>query len=377
MISIFIPLFSSVLAQPVSTPLSTTESAPIIQPTLGDLKRDKPDFPSFYAKKDITNKNDHNIYLITKKETLTQQIPRGEISIDPNGWLFEERCGEGINKDCSSFDGKWTYSAESGLSGSFAVRNTSSKTETDIDNPSDPFGLFPLVWNPSKDVLYFLSVLGDSTQHTLVLFQFDPESKIFIKFPEAMDFLKVFNLSPDGKWIVWTEKSIHVYNVEKNIDYPLTEVPDYFQFYNWCYADNEDTKTRIAKFINDGKQFYLKHQFADAIQEYQKAIDLDSSNSLAYGYMGYSAFRMGDFKDSIRDLEKSIELDKWNKMSYYNLALVYWDNHQKERSIACLGSIPYKNAKPSSEYLDKKPIQDDPQFKEMLDSPEFIKAFGR
>lgn len=357
------------------------ESLPVEQPTPGDFKTNKPNFPSFYFWKCYSNTTPRQgygnykfeVYLINKNGKITKENCPGQKYPSPEGGFFDKP--DSNKKEWASFDGKWLILLKNSDDESFILRNNSTQEPTKILNPSgegcSPFCFYPLCWSPKKDFFYFQSIQGDSTSRSLSLLQFDPNIRNFI---EICGRGWHFNISPDGNWVVWSEGAadmvggeIHLYDVQKNIDYAISSDAPYDIFYKWCYADTDEARKEIDSFIKKGKQLFLNHQFSDAIQEYKKAIEIDPANSLAYGYMGYSAFRMGNIQKAIHDLEESVEFDHSNKMSYFNLALAYWVNDQKDRAISALRPVYYMNI---------KMIHDDPQFKEIITSPEFIKAFG-
>jgi tetratricopeptide (TPR) repeat protein len=115
-----------------------------------------------------------------------------------------------------------------------------------------------------------------------------------------------------------------------------------------------------------GKKFYLKHQYVNAIEEYQKATNADPNNDEAYGLMGYSYFKANKIDESLIAFKKSLSINPKNIMSHYNLALVYWANSQKPEAIEEIHRIYMLN--PTYE----KTIKEDYQFKKILESQDYI-----
>ena len=67
-------------------------------------------------------------------------------------------------------------------------------------------------------------------------------------------------------------------------------------------GESADYTTRSAKLI-------LQGSYLQAERELKKAIELDSMNTKAYGYMGSIFFMQGKYEEAIPWLEKALEID--------------------------------------------------------------------
>jgi tetratricopeptide (TPR) repeat protein len=68
-----------------------------------------------------------------------------------------------------------------------------------------------------------------------------------------------------------------------------------------------------------GYELYRKGKYAEAVQEYDRAISLDSQSAEAYFYHGLAAHRLGDEARALADLRSSIQLDPRRLDTYRQL----------------------------------------------------------
>lgn len=236
---------------------------------------------------------------------------------------------------------------------------------------SELYGWYPIGWSSNKDLFYFLVTGGVDTGRNNNYFQFDPESKTFTHIGSGAK----LNLSMDGKWVVWTDgdfmdysdREIHIYDVDKNRDYTLTTGHSDNVFFDWAKNVHPEIWSQINEFIENGKKFYRLKQYKEAIAEYLKAIELDPNNDAAYGYMGYSYFLLNDLDKAETSLLKAIGLNSDNEMSYYNLALISLTRNNVHRTVFWLQELYRVN----DGY--KKLIRMDVKFREIVNSPEYKK----
>jgi tetratricopeptide (TPR) repeat protein len=127
--------------------------------------------------------------------------------------------------------------------------------------------------------------------------------------------------------------------------------------------------------INDhvllGKKLFLNKKFDQAISEYQKAINENSNDFQAYELKGYTYYRAGNYLKAIDSLEKSVELNHAHLMGYYNLALAYWANGQRDKALEEIKRLLIFD----KSYKEK--IKEDPQFKEFQSSKNFVALLNK
>jgi lipoprotein NlpI len=70
-----------------------------------------------------------------------------------------------------------------------------------------------------------------------------------------------------------------------------------------------DEKMGASDFLARGKMRLAKRQYADAIADFTKCIDLDPKNVEAYDQRGSAHFMAGKFAESVADFDKQIKLD--------------------------------------------------------------------
>lgn len=94
---------------------------------------------------------------------------------------------------------------------------------------------------------------------------------------------------------------------------------------------------RIAVLINRGQELADEGKYNDAIDEYQKAVDIDSQNSLALFRMGEALFELGNlqaaanvFRDGLNGDLKPTWVEVW---TYVNLGKIYDIRGQRERAV--------------------------------------------
>jgi tetratricopeptide (TPR) repeat protein len=118
--------------------------------------------------------------------------------------------------------------------------------------------------------------------------------------------------------------------------------------------------------ILDKGKFYFRHGEYDCAQKaYVLAIGETSKNYEAWQYLGYLALVQGDNEYAITCFNTSVEMNPTYGMGHYNLALAYWADGNKAKSVNEL-KILYG--------LDpqyKKLVMEDSQFEEIIQSKEY------
>jgi tetratricopeptide (TPR) repeat protein len=350
----------------------------IINPIEGDLSKDNPGLPSFYMwYKTQPNNNDSPFKLFLVREEGSLQ------PVDLMGETYEEwnLLGERRNKKLAlnlessepypSIDGKWEVFPQNkdAEPGDISLRyeNMISHVVRTVRVPdyiNDPTydWYWPIIWNPYKDLFYLGVSGGADTGRIEYLYQFDPATGEFI-FLNGFE-NEALNFSRDGQWVIFGNC---IFNTETKKYYFPQALADGWDgiFYQW---------TDVANCIEKGRKCYFNHQFSEAITDYQKAIDLDPENVLAYELMGYSYLRSGRAIDAISTLKKSLEISPDYIMSHYNLALAYWSNHDLDNAVKEITQVYLLDRNRGLVEDYKNDVYEDPQFKEILNTPEYKQA---
>ena len=94
---------------------------------------------------------------------------------------------------------------------------------------------------------------------------------------------------------------------------------------------------RIAVLINRGEEFANEGKYNDAIDQYQKAVDIDSHNSLALFRMGEALFELGNLQASSGMFQEALNGDlkpKWVEVwAYINRGKIFDIRGQRERAV--------------------------------------------
>ena len=86
---------------------------------------------------------------------------------------------------------------------------------------------------------------------------------------------------------------------------------------NYDKAIELDSNVNSVYYYNRGNAYFSLGKFEEAIQDYNKAIDLNPNDDLSYSNRGNAYFSLGKFEDAIQDYNKAIDLNP-NNASYYN-----------------------------------------------------------
>ena len=131
-------------------------------------------------------------------------------------------------------------------------------------------------------------------------------------------------------------------------------------------------KAVASNYILEGVGYAQKVKLSLAIEAYDKAINVDTSNAEAYGLKGYALLKRGQIKNRQDDvheavwcLEHSVALDSSNIWTHYNLALAYWEYGDQEKAIQSVKKVLSINPK------FKDVIESDEQFSEFQKAPAF------
>ncbi len=88
--------------------------------------------------------------------------------------------------------------------------------------------------------------------------------------------------------------------------------------------------TDAAGFLDRGSRYGRNGVYHRAIEDFTKALDLDSGLAEAWYNRGCSWYEIGDYEKSISDLTRAIELAPSNGLYYGQRSLVYLFNDQPE-----------------------------------------------
>ena len=92
--------------------------------------------------------------------------------------------------------------------------------------------------------------------------------------------------------------------------------------------------TDAAGYLDRGNRFSRNGVYGKAIEDYNKALEMDSELADAYYNRGCSWYEVGKYDEAIADLTRAIECDPLADHYYGQRALVYLFDDQPELSQA-------------------------------------------
>jgi aminopeptidase N len=98
-----------------------------------------------------------------------------------------------------------------------------------------------------------------------------------------------------------------------------------------------DQNTAIAVAIRRGEQFIAVDDYANALREYQKALDVNKSSSLAHYRIGELFFKQNNYQSAANEFRAAINGDldpKWTEVwSHVNLGKIFDITGQRDRAV--------------------------------------------
>ena len=102
---------------------------------------------------------------------------------------------------------------------------------------------------------------------------------------------------------------------------------------NYDKAIELDSNVNSVYYYNRGNAYFSLGKFEEAIQDYNKAIDLNPNDDLSYNNKGNAYFSLGKFEDAIQDYNKAIDLNPNNASYYYNRGTTFANLEKFEDAI--------------------------------------------
>ena len=141
---------------------------------------------------------------------------------------------------------------------------------------------------------------------------------------------------------------------------------------NYDKAIELDSNVNSACYYNRGTAYFSLGKFEDAIQDYNKAIDLNPNDDLSYSNRGNAYFSLGKFEDAIQDYNKAIDLNPNDESVYYNRGVAFIYLNEYEKAIENLSKAIDLNPNKDSTYYNRGIA-----FTNLSDSEKAIKDFNK
>jgi tetratricopeptide (TPR) repeat protein len=104
-----------------------------------------------------------------------------------------------------------------------------------------------------------------------------------------------------------------------------------------CPLARRDNNMRVAVAIRRGEMFAEISEFADALKEYQKALDANRNSSLAHYRVAELFFLQGNYQSAANEFRSVLNGDlepKWTEVwSHINLGKIFDITDQRERAV--------------------------------------------
>ena len=92
----------------------------------------------------------------------------------------------------------------------------------------------------------------------------------------------------------------------------------------------------LKRHITSGRKFYNKRMYNRALQEFDKAVKIDSNNFRALYWRGRVYLKMGHYDKAAADFKMVVKLKPHYAKPYHNLGWIYYQKGKYEESIQYL-----------------------------------------
>ena len=130
----------------------------------------------------------------------------------------------------------------------------------------------------------------------------------------------------------------------------------------------------IIAHINRGTANFNLKQYKDAIKDFDKAIEINPNYAIAYNYKGIANLELGQYKDTIKDFDEAIETNPNFATTYYNKGIAYLCLSKWEDAKADLTTAKNKGADIVALFQDEFKSVSDFEKKYNVKLPDNIKA---
>jgi tetratricopeptide (TPR) repeat protein len=122
------------------------------------------------------------------------------------------------------------------------------------------------------------------------------------------------------------------------------------------YKKSKDSKPELTH-TNQGTTYSKKGKYNEAIKEYDKAIAINPSCTLAYYNRSVAYTKTRQYDKAINDCNKVLQLDPRHANSYYTRGVSYWHLGSKNQAVKDLQSAAKLKHKGAQDYLTSMGIK--------------------
>jgi tetratricopeptide (TPR) repeat protein len=121
-------------------------------------------------------------------------------------------------------------------------------------------------------------------------------------------------------------------------------------------AKSQASKPEVH-YTNRGTTYSKKGNYEEAIREYDKAIEVNPSYTVAYYNRSVAYTKTGQYDRAINDCNKVLQLDPKHANSYYTRGVSYWHLGSKNQAIKDLQAAANLKHKAAQNYLTSMGIR--------------------
>jgi superkiller protein 3 len=93
---------------------------------------------------------------------------------------------------------------------------------------------------------------------------------------------------------------------------------------------------REARYMAQGLKAARSREYSEAIEVYQKALDIDEDNPAALNYKWYAYYKNGQYEEAVETLRRAVAMDPHFAEAFYNLGLALWKLEQPDPAIEAI-----------------------------------------
>ncbi|HAN20031.1 MAG: hypothetical protein A2X13_04900 [Bacteroidetes bacterium GWC2_33_15] len=97
-------------------------------------------------------------------------------------------------------------------------------------------------------------------------------------------------------------------------------------------SQKNDKEFENMVYVNRGAAYQKLFENEKALQDYSKAIEMNPDNPNVYMYRGVLYYQNNEFNEAILDFNKTLEIDEQNHFAYYNRGMAYLKLDDNDKS---------------------------------------------
>ncbi len=95
---------------------------------------------------------------------------------------------------------------------------------------------------------------------------------------------------------------------------------------------NPSSKVQLQILLNKASAEIRLEDFTSALEDYNKAIEIEPRNANIYNYRGLVNFKLGYYLDAVNDYNNALDLEPNSGLTYYNRGMTYLKLSEKQKA---------------------------------------------